>query len=103
MLNFSVDEMIYLNKNAKDVSKSVFLNGLKLHLVCNTNLQVDNHDMAIHEEVVLDMLKNLYSKFSAGFSDDDWELLQLKLPFQDLPYSDFDDEEFKHYIENTED
>lgn len=93
-IDFTVDEKIYLNKNALDVSLQDFLNGLKLAIICSQS----NSDDEVFVEVVLDMLNGLYSKF-LNVSDDEWASLQDALPFRDLNYTDLDNEEFVELME----
>lgn len=94
--------MNYLNKNAREVDKTTFLKRLKLHIVCNSDVSDENVDDELKEEIVLDFLKDLYAKIALSYSDKDWEQLQEQLPFKDLPYSDFDNKEFRDFIIENE-
>lgn len=94
--DFTVDEMVYLNKNAIDLPKSAFLNRMKFHIVANVDMDLGDNDIDIHLEIV-DFMKNLFSKISA-LSDEEWTNLQNELPFIDLPYSDYDTKEYNDFM-----
>lgn len=84
--NFDTDEIVYLNNNGIDITLEQFLNRLKLHLLASKSVSENN-------DIVINMLSNLFEKISK-FTQDEWVELQDLLPFREIPYSEFDSKEF---------
>ena len=89
--NFETDEIIYLNKNAIDITLEQFIKRLKLHLVSAKKNSTDKDD------IVVEMLISLYNKIK-DISDDEWAELQELLPSNDIPYNEYDDIEFLNFV-----
>lgn len=86
-MDFTIDEMIYLNRNKEIGLKEDLMNRIKLNIISNTNNK-DLLDDNIHLEII-DFLKRLLLKIS-NLDDQMWEELKNQIPYNNLLYSEFD-------------